>query len=451
MQVVEVSTEGLKRQYRVTVPASEIEDRVQNRLKRLSQNIKVPGFRPGKVPLNLLKKQYGRSVMSEVLEQAVDEGSRKAISDNELKPALRPKVEVTSFDEGKDLEFALDLEILPEVPQVDLASVELTRPVAEADEGKIDETLDRLAKSRQSFAPITEPRPAAKGDRVTIDFVGRLDGTAFEGGTAQDVPLDLGSGSMIPGFEEQIEGASAGEERTFNVTFPEEYPREELKGREVTFEVKVKEIQAPVPVEIDDAWAKELGLEDLAALRSNIKERIENEYKSLSRLRTKRQLLDHMAETYRFEVPAGMVDLEFDAIWRQLEEEMKRTGQTFESSGESEEDSRSEYRGIAERRVRLGLLLSDIGTRNDIKVEPQELQQAVMREAMRFQGQEKQVFEFYKNNPSALEHLRAPIFEDKVVDFIFQLAKIEDKPVSPEELAKDPDEDEIAAEPAASS
>lgn len=451
MQVVEVAADGLKRQYRVTVPAAEIASRVASRLERLSKTAKVPGFRPGKVPVALLKKQYGRSVMGEVLEQAVDEGSKKAIEDSRHKPALRPKIEITTFDEGKDLEITVDLEVLPEVPQLELSAIALDRMVVEATDEKVEDGLKRLAEARRTYAAPDEPRPARSGDRLVIDFAGTIDGTAFEGGSGTDMPLLLGAGQMVPGFEDQLLGAAAGERRTVTVTFPAELPNEALKGREAVFDVLVKEVQEPQALAIDDAFAKGLGVEDLAGLRKGLKERLESEYKGLARQRTKRQLLDHLAQAVRFEVPPGMVELELEEIWRRLTQEMKEAGQTFASEGEDEEKTRAEYRAIAERRVRLGLLLSDIGTRNDIRVENQELQQAIMREAMRFQGQEKQVFEFYRSNPAALEGLRAPLFEDKVVDFIFQLAKVAERQASVEELVKDDEApaDTASATPAA--
>ncbi|MDF1586891.1 trigger factor [Marinimicrococcus flavescens] len=440
MQVTEVSAEGLMREYKVVVPAGEMEDRVNSRLKRLAQTIKMPGFRPGKAPISLLKKQYGRSVMGEVLEQAVDEGTRKAIGENNLRPALRPKVEIASFDEGKDLEFDMKVELLPELPQVDLSAIELSKPVAEVDDARIDEALQNIAKSRQTFEAPAEPRPAQDGDQVVIDFVGRIDGEAFEGGSSEGFQLTLGSKSMVEGFEDQLVGASAGETREVKVTFPESYP-ENLRGKDAAFEVTVKEVKAPLPLAIDDAFAKELGLDDLAAVRNAVKERIESEYQGFTRNKMKRELLDKLADGYGFEVPAGMVDLEFDAIWKQLQDEMGRTGQSFEEMGSSEEETRQEYRAIAERRVRLGLLLSDIGTRHDVKVENQELQQAVMREAMRFPGKEREVFEFFRKNTDAIEQLRAPLFEDKVVDHIFSLVKVDEQKVSVEELLRDPDED----------
>jgi trigger factor len=453
MQVTQVAAEGLRREFKVTVPASEIESRVQSRLTRLAKTVRLPGFRPGKAPLPLLKKQYGRSILGEVLEEAVDEGSKKTIGDNQLRPALRPKIEVTSFDEGKDLEFEMRLEVLPEVPQVDLGSIELTRLVAKPQPEKIDEAIESFAKSRQKFEAPGEPRPAQEGDQLVVDFEGRIGGEPFEGGSAKDFPLRLGAKGMIPGFEEQLVGAMPGETREVKVTFPEDYARAEVAGKEAAFAVTVKEVKAAVPFTVDDGWAKELGFEGgLAELRETFEKRFDDEYQGLSRAKLKRALLDRLAEAYPFNVPQGMVDLEFEAIWKQVQEEMKRSGSTFEQAGKGEEELKAEYRAIAERRVRLGLILSDIGTKNDVKVEGEELQQAVVREAMRYPGQERKVFDFFKSNHAALEQLRAPLFEDKVCDFIFSRVRVEERPVPLEELMKDPDDEEeeqAEAKPAA--
>lgn len=448
MQVTEIAADGLKREYKVTVPADEIETRVRTRLERLAKTIRVPGFRPGKAPLPLLKKQYGRSILGEVLEEAVDEGSKRTIGENQLRPALRPKIEVTSFDEGKDLEFELKLEVLPEVPAVELQGLSLTRLVAEPPPERVEEAIQAFARSRQKFEAPTEPRPAQADDQVVIDFVGRIDGEAFEGGTGNDVTLRLGSNSMVPGFEEQLIGAQPGESREVKITFPADYAHAPLAGKEAVFTVTVRDVKAPVPIAIDEEWAKELGFDSLEELRETFAKRFIQEYQNVSRMRLKRALLDQLAESYSFDVPQGMVDLEFEAIWKQLKDEMERTGSTFEDLGKGEEEVKAEYRSIAERRVRLGLILSDIGTRNEIKVESEELQQAVMREAMRFPGQERKVFEFFKSNAQALEQLRAPIFEDKVCDFIFTRAQVTDETVTPEELMKDPDEDEAPSDQA---
>ena len=446
MQVTEVTAEGLKREYKIIVAADEIESKVSERLKKLAKTAKVPGFRPGKVPVSLLRKQHHKALMGEALEQAVDEGSKKAIADNELKPALRPKIEVTSFDEGADLEFKLDLEVLPTVPELDVKTIALTRQVAEVSEERVRESLERLAAGQKDYKPVTEARETAAGDQVLIDFEGRLDGELFEGGAAEDFELELGGGRFIPGFEDQLIGKNVGDDVMVEVTFPEDYGAAELAGKAATFAVKIKELRQGEPVPVDDELAKKMGLEDLADLEKRIRERTAEAHKQASRAKLKRQLLDKLAESHDFGVPQGMVDLEFDAIWKQLVDEMERTGTTFAAGEQSEEDARKEYRDIAERRVRLGLILSEIGTKNEITVEPQELQQALMAQARRFPGQEREVFEFYRSNAAALEQLRAPIFEDKVVDFIIELAQVSEETVSVDELMRDPDEEETPAE-----
>jgi trigger factor len=438
MQVTELSAEGLKREYKVVVQAAEIEHQVAHRLEELKGRIRMPGFRPGKVPVALLRKQYGRSVMGEVLEQAVNQGSQQAIADHELRPALRPKIEVTAFDEGADLEFTMALEVLPDVPQVDLKQIELVRPVAEVSDETLARSLDQFAKRFQEYAPLAEPRPSQAGDRLIIDFEGRIDGEVFEGGKAEDFALVLGSGFMLPGFEDQLTGVAAGADVTVNVAFPEAFPNPELAGKPAIFTVKVKQVEEPKPLVLDDDLAKGQGFDDLDALKTAIRESIGRDYAQVSRARLKRALLDRLAESCRFDVPGGMVDLEFEAIWKQLKEEMERTGEAL-PEGKSEDDLKEEYRAIAERRVRLGLILSDIGQKNELKVEQPELNNAMMEQARRYPGQEQKVLQFFRSNPSALEQLRAPLYEDKVVDFIFQMANLSEKKVTPEELMADPD------------
>lgn len=447
MQVEQVAAEGLLRRFRVVVPAAEIEDRLTSRLEELRQRVRMPGFRPGKAPLVLLRRQYGRGILGEILEQAVDEGTRKAIGEHELKPALRPKVEITSFDEGKDLEFAIQVEVLPEVPSVDLKAIEITRPVASVDDQMVEEALERLARAHQKFQAPAEPRPAREGDRVTIDFEGRIDGRPFEGGSGKDLAIVLGSGGLVPGFEEQLLGVRAGEERTIVVNFPESWRDPSLRGKSAQFTVTVKAVEEPMPLSIDDAFAKEMGAEDLADLRQKLRARIEGDLKAASRLKAKRQLLDRLAEGYVFPVPEGMVELEFNAIWEQVTREMKERGLSFAAEGKSEEEAKAEYRAIAERRVRLGLLLSDIGNKNNIKVENHELQQALFAQAQRFPGREREVIEYYRSNPAALDALRAPLFEDKVVDFILQLARVTDVAVTPEQLLREEDEEDSSSPP----
>jgi trigger factor len=458
MQVTELSADGLKREYKVVVQANEIEDRVSGRLNELSRTIRMPGFRPGKVPVGLLRKQYGRSVMGEVVEQAVNQGSQQAISDHELRPALRPKIEVTSFDEGADLEFTMALEVLPEVPKIDLGAIELTRPTAAVDDEAVAKAMANLAERFREFAPPAEPRPSQAGDRVTIAFEGKVDGDPFEGGKADDFPLVLGSGMMIPGFEDQLIGKQVGDDVTVEVTFPETYGNEKLAGKAASFAVQIKEIAEPQPVEMTDDLAKGQGFDDLAAMNRTLREGMEREYARYSRLRAKRALLDHLADSCKFEVPAGMVELEFDSIWQQLKQEMAghdhdghdheghdHEGHDHEAAPEPDEATRAEYQGIAERRVRLGLILSDVGQTNDLKVEQPEINAAVLEQARRYPGQEQRVLEFFKNSPQAIEQLRAPLYEDKVVDFILQLAKVTDQPVTAEELMRDPDDEPVAA------
>ena len=419
MQVKELSAEGLKREFQVVVAATEIEQRVDKRLDELKKTIRMPGFRPGKVPVTLLKKQYGRSVMGEVLEQAVNEGSQQAIEDHALKPALRPKIEVTSFEDGKDLEFSMAVEILPDVPEIDLKAIKLTRLKASVSDEDLARSLDNFAKRFQEYEPLAKARKSEKGDRLTIDFVGRIDDEAFEGGAADDFPLVLGSNSMVPGFEDQLIGVKPDDEVSVKVTFPETYPAEALAGKDAVFTVKVKEIAAPKDIELTDDLAKGQGFDDLEALKTALRESMEKEYGNASRARIKRALLDHLAENCKFEVPAGMVELEFESVWKQIADELEKNP---EASDKSEDELKAEYRDIAERRVRLGLILSDIGQANELQVETAELNQAMMEHVRRFPGQEKQVFEYFQKNPQAVEQLRAPIYEDKVVDFILEMA-----------------------------
>lgn len=442
MQVTQVSADGLKHHLKVVVPAADIETQVSERLDRLAKTARLPGFRPGKAPVSLLRKQYGRSVTGEILEKSIDEGAKQAIADHQLRPALQPKVEVTSFDDGKDLEFDIHVENLPTPPEVDLGSIELTKYEAEISPETLQKALDDIVKGNRPYSEPAEPRAARQDDRVTIDFAGKIDGVAFDGGTGTDMPVVIGSGMLVPGFEDQLVGTSVGEEKTLEVTFPDDYGAENLRGKAATFEIKVTKIEEPGEISVDDEFAKKLGQESVEKLNEAIKQRFAVEYGRATRMKLKRALLDVLAERHDFEVPPGMVELEFEAIWRQLTAEMQRQGQSFADEDKSEDEAKEEYRKIAERRVRLGLLLSDIGTKNEISVENKELQQAMIAQAQRFPGQARQVFEFYQKNPGALEQLRAPIFEDKVVDFIIEKAKVETKTVTPEELMKEVEEDE---------
>jgi trigger factor len=455
MQVTETSAEGLKREFKVVVPAQEIDKRVTNRLSELSGQVRLPGFRPGKVPMSLLRKRFGDSVMGEVLEGAVNETSQAAIAERGLRPAMQPKIEVTTFEKGGDLEYKMDLEVLPEVAAPDVGAIEVTRPVAEVGDAHVDETLERLAGQRKKYEAPAEPRPAATGDRVVIDFEGRLDGGEPRPEmTSEDFALELGSGQFIPGFEEQLIGASAGEEKTVELTFPEDYPSEEHANKPASFKVTVKEVQEPREMEVGDDLATEYGFDDLESLKTAIREQTQQEFDQAARARAKRNLLDRLAESHDFEVPAGMVEQEFDQIWRQVEQALEHHRETKDDPehmaqhphdpelDKPEEELRDDYRQIAERRVRLGLILSEIGREAGVEVTQDELNRAVFNEARKYQGQERQVLEFFQKNPQAIESLRAPLYEDKVVDYVLERAKVEDKPVSPEELMRDPDEAE---------
>lgn len=442
MQVTETLSEGLKRGFTITIPAAEIEKKQDARLKEVAASLKLPGFRPGKVPVSIARQRYGAGVRGEVLEQAVSEALRSTLDERGLRPAGQPQVDLVSGqDEGKDLEFKVETEILPEITVPDLSDLSLTRLKAAASDEAIDNVVADFAKRQRSFETITEDRAAVKGDVVSVDFVGKRDGVPFDGGTAEDVNVEIGGEGFIPGFAEQIEGMKAGEEKIITVTFPETYGAEELAGKEATFDIKVRELKKPVDAPIDDELAKKLGFENLEQLRDLVRKQIESEYEQLSRLRIKRELLDALAVKTDFPAPESMVDAEFNQIWQRVEADRKADQLDDEDKGKDEETLRSDYRKIAERRVKLGLLLAEIGRKNAISVTQDELGRAMRAEAMRYQGQEQQVFQFFQNNPQAIESLRGPIFENKVVDYLIELAKVEDKEVTPEELSDIPPAD----------
>ncbi|ACI53050.1 trigger factor [Gluconacetobacter diazotrophicus PA1 5] len=444
MQVTETLSAGLKRGFTVTVPAGELESKRTARLKELGQSMNLPGFRPGKVPLSIVKQRYGDAVQGEVLEQAVSDATRALMDERGLRPAMQPRVDLVAGAEpgGKaDLEFKVEVELLPDIAQPDLSTLSLTRLKATPDAETIDKALKDIASRQRDFETIEDVRPAAQGDVVVVDFVGKVDGVAFEGGTAQDVNVELGGAGFIPGFAEQIEGMSPGEEKVITVTFPADYSAENLAGKEATFDITAKALKRPVDVEIDDEMAKKIGFEGLEQVRELITRQVEQEYEQLSRLRIKRELLDALAEKTDFEAPQGMVEAEFAQIWQRVEADRK-AGELDEEDKEKDEDTlRADYRKIAERRVKLGLLLAEIGRANAITVSQDEMLQAIRAEAMRYPGQEQQVFEFFRKNPQAAESLRGPIFENKVVDYVIELATVEDKDVTPEELAEIPPAD----------
>jgi trigger factor len=443
MQVTETAAAGLKREYRVVVPASDLEARVNERLDDLKGRVQLRGFRPGKVPVAHLKRLYGKSAMAEVIEAAVREANSKIVTDHGFKLATEPKVvlpseegAVASVIEGKsDLAYTVEIEIVPAITLVDFKSIKLTRLTAEVTDAEIDQTLQTIVEQNRPFIAKTEA--AQKGDRVTLSFQGTIGGTPFEGGNGEDVPLLIGAGQFIPGFEDHLVGLKAGDSKTFDVKFPEDYRATALAGKEATFAVTVKAVEAPGEVKIDDDFAKTLGLESLAKFRDAIRERLAREHAIASRGKLKRGLLDQLDERHKFEPPPSLVEQEFNNVWSQIEKDLKEQGRTFADEGTTEEKAREEYRGIAERRVRLGLVIAEIGERNNIRVTDEQLRAAVMEQVRQFPGQERQIWEYYQKNPGALAALRAPLFEDKVVDFLIELAEVSDKPVSRDELFKE--------------
>jgi trigger factor len=444
MQVTQTSEEGLKREFKVVIDAGEIEDKIDARLDQLKRDVRLPGFRPGKVPVTLLKKRFGDALRGEVIEDAMKAGTQRALDENALRAAVQPKFDVTPYKEGADLEYTLSVEVMPEIGMPDLTKLSLERLVTEVGEEDLDQAVQGIAERHKSFGPAEEGHAAESGDALVIDFVGKVDGEVFEGGSASDHQLELGTSSFIDTFEDQLIGAAVGDHRDVDVTFPEEYPNEEMAGKPARFEVDVKEIKVPVEIVVDDAFAATLGLESLDALRRTVREQIERERGSLSRERLKRSLLDALAAEHDFAVPPSMAEMEFDTIWKQLEEDMKRAETTFESLERDEEEVREEYRAIAQRRVRLGLLISEVGRHNNIEVTQDELNRAMVEQARRFPGEEQKFMEIFQKNPEAADQLRAPLFEDKVVDFILEIATVSDRVVSVEELMRDPDAEEAA-------
>jgi trigger factor len=437
MQVTETHSEGLKREYKVNIAAAEIDEKISGRLEELGSKVKVPGFRPGKVPLEILKQRFGKSVLGEVLERAVNDSSAQAMSERGLRPAMQPKIEITAFDEGKDLEYTLAVELLPEINPMDFSKLELERCNITLEDSEVEEALANLAKSQKRTQPLKKPRKAQTGDVLVIDFKGTVDGEEFPGMAAEDHHLELGSSAFVEGFEEQLIDADIGETRNVTVTFPEAYVNDKLSGKDAVFVVTLKNILESVPVEIDDAFAASLGEKDLEAVRQKLRDQIGGEYKQQARARLKRQLLDKLAEAHDFQVPGGMLDIEFDTIWKQIEADRKQGRIDPEDAEKDEEELKAEYRAIAERRVRLGLLVSEVGQRNGVEVGQEELNRALLMEAQRYPGKERDVFEFYQKTPEAMANLRAPLFEDKVVDFIVDLAKVTERDLTAEKFREE--------------
>lgn len=440
MEVTETQYEGLKRAYTVVVPATAIQGEIEERVAELSRTIELKGFRKGKVPASLIRKKYASSMLGEVIEHQVNHSSRDVMSERELRPAMQPKIEITKFAEGEDLEYTMELEVLPEIDPGDLSKLTLTRLAVTIDDAELDKALERLVEQEKHFEPVSEPRAAASGEMVVIDFVGQIDGEPIENGAAENFELELGSGALIPGFEEQLTGAKAGDSVTVTAAFPDEYPAAAMAGKTAVFEVEVKELREPVKAVLDEAFAERRGMDSVEKLTEAVRTQMQSEYDSRARERLKRELFDSLAAEHDFALPESMVEHEFEQVWSKLTEEMKRTEKTFEELEQSEEEVRAEYQGITERRIRLGLLLAEIGRKNDIQVNQNELMQAALRRATsQFPGEEQKVLEFYKTNPEALDEFHGPIYEEKAVDLILGKATVTDKPSSVEELLAPPE------------
>jgi trigger factor len=506
MQVTETNAEGLKREFTITVPAGDLEAEVTRRLGELGRQIRLPGFRPGKVPMQILRRRFGPSVRGEVLQSTLQTSSSEAISERSLRPALPPKVDIVSAAEGADLEYKMAIELLPEIPEPSFVDLGIERLVVEVPEEEVDRAIERIAEQQRKSEAVDGP--AESGDILVFDVVGKAGDREIPGASGTDRQVVLGAGGSLPGFEDQLLGAVAREHRQVKITFPEDYAAEEFAGKEAVFEFDIKEVRRPLPITIDDELGKAVGLESLAELRQELRQQLQRNYDAASRLRLKRSLLDKLAETYDFAVPPGMVELEFESIWRQhqveqearakiaaaaptanaaakrddrVEAPAERTGDAAaplpvaavatgasadeetgdtaaapleeaapeaettagqDEANQSEEALKADYGKIAERRVRLGLLLAEVGRNNNITVTQEEVNQAITREARQRPGYERHVLDFYRQNPTAIDSLRAPIFEDKVIDFIVELAKIGERKVTPQELLAVPDADE---------
>ncbi|WP_428428593.1 trigger factor [Pararhizobium sp.] len=446
MQVIETLAEGLKRELKVVIPAKDMEARMNERLAETKDKVRINGFRPGKVPFAHLKKMYGKSIMAELVNELVREKPTEILSERGEKSATQPEIAMTE-DEAEadkilnaeaDFEFTVAYEIIPAIELKDVSGIKVTREVVDIDEAEVTVQILKIAENARTYE--TKKGKAANGDRVTIDYLGKVDGEAFDGGKDEDAELVLGSNRFIPGFEEQLVGLKAGDEKVINVTFPAEYPAANLAGKEATFDITVKDVAAAAEVEINDDLATKLGLESADKLKEVVRGQIESQYGSMTRQKVKRQILDQLDELYQFDTPQRLVDAEFDNIWRQINTDLEQAGKTFADEDTTEEEARVEYRKLAERRVRLGLVLSEIGEKAGVTVTDEEMQRSLFEQLRQFPGQEKQIIDYFQKTPGAAASLRAPIFEEKVVDHLLSEVKVTDKTVSKEELMADEEE-----------
>lgn len=445
MEITETVHEPLRREFRITVGVRDLDAKLSTRIEGMKDQVNLKGFRPGKVPVAHLRKTFGKSMMGEIVQEAVAEYSQKAVEDRSLRPAMSPQIQMVSpFEQviagAEDLIFTMGIDLMPDFKLAELSAISLVRPTTDVSEEQVMESLKRLAAQQRTYEPKGDEAPALEGDQLLIDFVGKIDGIPFDGGTADNAELVIGAGTFIPGFEEQLKGTKAGDGKLVSVTFPNDYPAAQLAGKFATFDVKVKEVRRGIEAEVDESLATKLGLDSLDKLRDAARMQLAAEFGRVSRSHLKRALLDALDGTHSFELPPGMVDAEFKQIWAQVEQDIKGGNLADEDKGKSEAELQEEFRRIAERRVRLGLVLSEFGRVNNIQVTQEELNRAVVAQARQYPGQEKRIFEIYRNNPDAVAQLRAPIFEDKVVDFLCGQVKITDQQVSREDLFKDPDD-----------
>jgi trigger factor len=453
MEVTETLSDGLKREFQVQVPAADLEARVTERLGELKDRVQLRGFRPGKVPVTHLRKIYGKAVMAETIEAVIRELNAQIVSERGLKLAMEPRVTIPNEASAvekviggqSDLAYTLALEILPKIELADFKGIKLERQVAEVTEAQVNDALEKIAEQNRPFAAKSAEAKVEKGDRAVIDFAGKIDGTPFEGGTGGDVGVNVGAGTFIPGFEDQLVGMTVGETRVVKVTFPDNYLNAQLAGKNAEFDVTVKSLEAPGQVTLDDAFAKSLGLESLDKLKEAVRGRLQQELAGFSRQKLKRQLLDKLDEMHKFALPPTLAEDEFKNVWTTVENDLKAQGRTFADEGTTEEKAREEYRAIAERRVRLGLVLAEIGEKNKITVTEDEITRAIVERARQVPGREQEVWEYYRKTPAAVAAVRAPIFEEKVVDFLIELATVTEKQVSREDLLKDDEEEEKSA------
>jgi trigger factor len=453
MQVNETLSEGLKHEFQVSVPATDLDAKVDERLADMKDKVRLNGFRPGKVPAGHLKKIYGKSVMAETIDQLVRDTNTKIFTERGFKLATEPKVtlptdqdEINKLLEGKsDLNYTVSIEVIPAIALADFKSFTIDKPVVDVADADVDEAVGKIAEQNRPFADKGDGAKAENGDRVTISFKGTIDGEAFDGGTSENIPVQVGSNTFIPGFEDQLLGIAKDETRTLKVKFPTNYGNDKLAGKDAEFVTTASLIEAPQPITPDDEFAKKLGLESLDKLKDATRQRIKQEFDGATRQRVKRQLLDKLDESHKFDPPQTLVEQEFSVMWESIQKEMESVNRTFADENTTEEKAKEDYRKIADRRVRLGLVLSEIGEKNSISVTDEEVSRALVERARQFPGQEKQVWDFYRNNPQMLAQLRAPIFEDKVVDFVLELAKVNEQKVSREELFKE-EKEEAAAE-----